>query len=82
MDAEFRDRIAAYDGTEGTAYALGRWVALARPDLQQTASPEAVAQAVAVEATFYVVGDGDEPLSALVTALLTAQTALAPTEPA
>jgi hypothetical protein len=76
MEAEFLTRIAAYDGSEGAAYPLGRWVAIARPELQQAASPEVVTAAETIERTYYMAGDGDVPMSALVAVLLDAQATL------
>lgn len=66
---DLRERLTSLQGTRDRALAIGRWVALNRDELIDGA-PAALAPAIlAVERTYYLVDDGEAPVSELVAAM-------------
>jgi len=66
---DLRTRLANLGGPKDRALAIGRWVAINRDELIDGATPELAAMLLAIEAAYYRVADGDEPVTSLVAAM-------------
>jgi hypothetical protein len=78
MDAtvdQFHALITNFDGSDTAAMMIGRWTALARPDIVFTGTADEAEAAQNIEKAYYRVDDGVSPISELVAAIEAARAA-------